>query len=168
MPATQFREIYRALNEGGVRCILIGGGAAIFHGSPRLTLDVDVVYERSRENMERIVACLAPLQPYLRGAPPGLPFQLDLQTLRNGLNFTLLTTLGALDILGEVAGGGTYDALLPHTIEVDAMGVRFRCVNLDKLIELKRAAGRPKDLEPIAELEGLRQERQMGRTDFQP
>ncbi len=73
-----------------------------------------------------------------------------------GINFTLSTDLGPLDLLGEVAGGGFYDALLNHT-----EGGRFcRCpclvVNLAKLIQLKRPAGRPKDFEAIAELERLR------------
>ena len=58
--------------------------------------------------------------------------------------------------MGEVAGGGTYKDLLPHTIETELFGIPCRCVNLTKLIELKRAAGRPKDLEAIAELEVLR------------
>jgi len=76
-----------------------------------------------------------------------------------GLNFTLSTSLGSLDLLGEVTGGGSYDALLPHSQEVEAFGHRFRVVDLATLIRLKRAAGRPKDLEPIAELEALLDER---------
>src|SRR4029079_12901369 len=102
---------------------------------------------------------LKPHRPYLRGAPPGLPFKLDLPTLRNGLNFTLITGLGDLDLLGEVVGGGTYRELLPHTLTVEAFGVKFKCVNLPTLIRLKTAAGRPKDLESIAELQALVDER---------
>ena len=105
-----------------------------------------------------ISSVLKPFSPYLRGAPPGLPFVLDVQTLRNGLNFTLTTKLGDLDLLAEVAGGGTYKQLLPHTFVVEAFGVKFRCVDLPTLIKLKRAAGRPKDLEAIAELEALLEE----------
>lgn len=159
MPATDFRRIYEMLSSAGIQFILIGGGAATLHGSPRLTLDVDVVYQRSIGNMQKLAECLAPTRPYLRGAPPGLPFKLDLSTFRHGLNFTLTTDLGSLDLLGEVVGGGTYEELLPHSSPVVALGVKLQCVNLDKLIELKRAAGRPKDAEPIAELEAIRQER---------
>ncbi|HTV39638.1 MAG TPA: hypothetical protein VMF08_03610 [Candidatus Sulfotelmatobacter sp.] len=99
--------------------------------------------------------CLKPYNPYLRGAPPGLPFKLDLQTLRNGLNFTLTTSLGDIDLLGEVVGGGTYRDLLSQTIVVEAFDVKFKCVDLPTLIKLKRAAGRPKDLESLAELQIL-------------
>ena len=157
-PPAKFREIYRLLVAAGIEFILVGGGAANLLGSARFTLDVDVVYRRQTDNMQKIVDALRPLRPYLRGAPPGLPFELDLRTLRNGLNFTFTTDLGSIDFLGEVAGGGTYEQLLPHAVEKEFYGVRLQCVTLEKLIELKRAAGRPKDLEIIAELEAIRQE----------
>jgi len=72
--------------------------AATAHGSARLTVDLDVVYRRTSENIARLVSALAPLQPYLRGAPPGLPFDWSEVTIRKGLNFTLTTKLGALDL----------------------------------------------------------------------
>ena len=78
----------------------------------------------------------------------------DETTIRNGLNFTLTSKrLGDLDLLGEVAGGGTYEQLLPFTTELTVFGHTCRCVTLERLIQLKRAAGRPKDFEAIAELE---------------
>src|SRR5262245_32003055 len=99
---TDYAALLRALGQGEVRFIVVGGAAAIVHGSARLTLDLDVVYERTTANLERTVAALAPYQPYLRGAPPGLPFVWETATLRNGLNFTLTTTIGSLDLLGEI------------------------------------------------------------------
>jgi hypothetical protein len=141
-----------------VRFIIVGGVAATLHGSARLTQDLDVVYERSPENLERLVAALADQSPYLRGAPPGLPFQWSTATLRLGLNFTLQTRLGAIDLLGEIAGGGTYEKLSPHTIEAEIFGQPCRYLDLEALIRTKRAAGRPKDLEAIAELEAMRDE----------
>lgn len=154
-----FREILPLLLANHVRFIVIGGGAAIAHGLARATYDVDVVYARDPENLQRLVAALQSLHPYLRGAPPGLPFLWDERTIRSGLNFTLTTDLGNLDLLGEVAGDGTYDKLLPYTQEMELMGVRCRFVTLEKLIQLKRAAGRAKDLETLAELQALLEER---------
>lgn len=144
------------LANGGVHFIVIGGMAAAAHGSVRATLDLDVVYDRTPDNIARLASVLAPHAPYLRGAPPGLPFVFDAATIAHGLNFTLTTDLGDFDFLGEVVGGGTYADLVTHTIEIDAFGVRCRYVDLDTLVKLKRAAGRPKDLEAIAELELLR------------
>ena len=153
--SAEFDKILPTLVQGGVEFILIGGVAAIIHGSARLTYDVDVVYARASANFKRLSETLKPFAPYLRGAPPGLPFTFDDRTIRNGLNFTLTTRLGDLDLLGEVTGGGSYQDLLPHSLEVQAFGVRFKCVDLVTLIKLKRAAGRPKDLESLAELQAL-------------
>jgi len=146
------------LADAGVDFIVVGGMAATAHGSARTTYDLDVVYSRDPGNIERIARALAPHAPYLRGAPPGLPFHMDAGTIRRGLNFTLSTRLGALDLFGEISGGGTFEALVPHTIALELSGRRIRCLSLEKLIEVKRAAGRPKDLEAVAELEALREE----------
>ena len=155
---TDFSTLLRTLGDRGVAYILVGGAAATVHGSARLTLDVDVVYQRTADNLARLVTALAPYRPRLRGAPPGLPLQWDAGTLERGLNFTLTTTLGPLDLLGEIVGGGSYEQLLPDTTAVTAFGVTCRCVTLDRLIHLKRSAGRVRDLEAIAELEALREE----------
>jgi hypothetical protein len=101
---TRFGELLRVLGVGGARFVLVGGVAATAHGSPRSTQDLDVVYRRDDENLRRIAAALCPHHPYMRGAPPGLPFRLDFETLRSGLNFTLTTDLGWIDLLGESRG----------------------------------------------------------------
>src|SRR3712207_5883210 len=144
---TQYAKLIQLLADCGVRFVLVGGSAATSHGSKRFTEDVDVVYDRSAGNLERLVEALRPHQPYLRGAPPGLPFRWDERTIHAGLNFTLTTTVGDLDLLGEVTGGGTYQELLPFTEEVTAFGITCQVVTLERLIQLKRAAGRRKDLE---------------------
>jgi predicted nucleotidyltransferase len=156
---TDFKSLLRTLGEAEVEFILIGGLAATVHGSARLTRDVDVVYRRSRENLQRLALALAPYHPYLRGAPPGLPFQWDAATIERGLNFTLTTDLGQLDVLGEIVGGGRYEDLLQHTVTAQIFGVNCRTLTLEQLIHVKRAAGRPKDLEAIAELEAILEER---------
>lgn len=156
---TDFGALIRALAAAQVRFVIVGGVAATLHGSARLTQDIDIVYDRREENLERLVAALAPLEPYLRGAPPGLPFRLDRETLANGLNFTLTTRAGDIDLLGEIAGAGGYDALLGDAVEVELLGVCCLCLDLPALIAAKTAAGRPKDLEVIAELRALLEER---------
>ncbi len=155
---TNYPAILQMLVEGGVEFILVGGAAATAHGSARLTKDVDVVYRRTGENISRLVGCLSAHKPYLRGAPPGLPFQFDVETVKHGLNFTLDTDLGPLDLLGEIAGAGTYERLFPTVKTLSAFGIAVPCIDLVSLIRTKRAAGRPKDLEAIAELEALLEE----------
>ena len=101
----------RVLGDAGVDYVIVGGVAANVHGALRTTLDLDIVYGRSPENVERLAAALAPFRPYLRGAPEGLPFVLDASTIHRGLNFTLTTTIGDLDLLGEIVGGGRFEQL---------------------------------------------------------
>ena len=156
---TDFEAVIRTLCESGVEFIIVGGLAATIHGSARLTQDIDFVYSRSSPNIERLVAAFRPHAPYLRGAPPGLPFDWNEVTIERGLNFTLTTAIGDVDLLGEIIGGGDYDALAPHCVDVDLFGYPCWCLNLPGLIRAKRAAGRPKDLEALAELEALLQER---------
>lgn len=157
---TDFRQLLTVLRQANVEFILVGGMAAVAHGSARLTQDLDIVYHRTHANMERLAAALSQYSPYLRGAPPGLPFRFDSATISRGLNFTLTTSLGDVDLLGEITAGGSYDDLLPHCISLTVYGSELKCLNLDHLIHVKRAVGRPKDLEAIAELELLRDETQ--------
>lgn len=156
----EFHELLGALIGNEVDFIVVGGAAATAHGSARLTKDLDIVYRRSDANIGQLVSALAPLEPYLRGAPLGLPFRWDVQTVQKGLNFTLITRLGALDLLGEIAGGGRYEDLQPQSVVLNLYGFDCQCLSLDQLITTKRAAGRPKDFEAIAELEALREEQE--------
>ncbi len=156
---TDFRALISLLVNGSIEFIIVGGAAATAHGSARLTEDLDIVYRRTQENVSRLVGALARFGPYPRGAPAGLPFRWDERAIWGGLNFTLITALGALDLLGEVTGGGDYDELLPHSIRLRLYGVECFCLGLEHLIHVKRAAGRPKDLETIAELEAILEER---------
>ncbi len=155
---TDFAGLLRSLCAAEVRCILIGGVAATVHGSTRLTQDLDILYARDEDNLERVVAALAGQSPYLRGAPPGLPFEWSTRTLASGLNFTLTTSMGDLDLMGEIPGGGGFYDLREGAVRIDLFGVRCMCLSVDQLLAAKRAAGRPKDLEVVAELEAIREE----------
>jgi len=160
--AADFSTIVGVLANAGVDVIVIGGLAAQAHGSARITQDTDFLYSRTRDNIERLTAALLPYQPYLRGAPPGLPFRFDARAVQQGLNFTLRTALGDIDLLGEVAGVGNYEAVLPHAVRLPVFGQEVLVIDLPWLIRAKRAAGRPKDLEAIAELEALLAEKERG------
>lgn len=156
---TDFEAVIRAFAHSGTECIIVGGLAATVHGSARLTQDVDFVYSRNPRNVDRMVAALRPHAPYPRGAPKGLPFDWSVATVERGLNFTLTTAIGDIDLLGEITGGGVYEVLLPHTIDIEIFGFTCRCLDLPGLIRTKRAAGRPKDFEALAELEALLEQR---------
>jgi hypothetical protein len=151
---TDFAELLRALSSRGVRFVIVGGTAATAHGSAGLTFDLDVVYDRAPDNLSRLFSALAPHHPYLRGAPPGLPFVWDEQTLARGLNFTLTTVLGDNR---PVRRGRRWRHLRSARPPCRRDGpLRNRLPDGGhREAALKRAAGRPKDLETIAEFEEI-------------
>jgi hypothetical protein len=158
MPPQHFpiQELLGRLLDLQVDFVIIGGVAALVHGSAYVTRDLDVCYSRSGESLERLVAALAPLHPRLRGAPSDLPLKWGPRTLRAGLNFTLDTDMGPIDLLGEVAGIGQYADAVAASELTTLFGRSCRILTLDALIRSKRAAGRPRDLEAVKELETLK------------
>ena len=157
---TDFEQLIRRLVAEGVEFIVVGGFAGAIHGATRSTQDLDIVYRQTSENVQRIVRAISPLSPYPRGAAAGLPFRFDQQTIEFGSSFALSTTLGFIDLLGDITGGGGYGQLLPFTIKVTLFGEECRCLDLPKLIQVKRAAGRAKDFDALAELEAIAEERE--------
>lgn len=150
-------RLLAGLNGAGVRYVVVGGIAAIAHGSPRLTFDVDICYDPAPANRVRLARLLVEWKAYLRGVEPGLPWVLDDQTLRDSPMLTLDTIMGELDIMDRVAGVGDFEAVLESSDKATVLGVSTRVLALEALIAAKRAAGRRKDYEALLELEALRE-----------
>ena len=150
-----YRDNLSALVRQNVRFVVIGGVAMALHGSDHNTTDLDICYARDPANLEALVAALAPTHPGLRGAPVGLPFLWDARTLRNGLNFTLSTDFGSLDLMGEPAGVDSFDGLWNRATVFDIGGLVVRIASIGDLIAMKQAAGRPKDLNHVLELKAI-------------
>jgi hypothetical protein len=145
----------RLLAEYQVNCVVVRGVAAWANGSSQATFDVDVCYARDASNLTRLIHALQSVKATLRGAPKDIPFILDEETLRRGLNFTFETDVGDIDLLGEVKGVGTYADCLENSEGVELFGSPFQVISLGKLIDAKRAAGRMKDLMALPELEAI-------------
>ena len=151
----------RVLNEEGVRYVVIGGFAGNVRGAPLNTNDLDICYERSRGNMERLVKALRRLDAKLRtaGVEEDLPFDLHWRTIEAGGSFTFTTSAGEIDVLALPSGTSGYADLsvkaegfeLAHDLVVDV-------VSLDDLMRMKEASGRRKDRNHLEVLEALRQE----------
>jgi hypothetical protein len=160
------RRLLETLVRHDVDFVLIGGMAGRAHGSAYVTLDLDVAYERSRANLERLAEALHELGATLRGAPPDLPFVLDAKTLENGANFTFDTRCGPLDILSDPAGAPPYASLREGAgTPLDVEGVSIRVASLDHLIAMKEAVGRPKDLLMASEYRVISDELRRPRED---
>jgi hypothetical protein len=148
----------RTLTRHEVRFVVIGGLGARLYGSPSVTNDTDVCYERSPANLERLAAALRQLHAELRGADRNVPFQLDGTTLVAGDHFTFTTDAGNLDILGRPAGVAGFDALEREATVFRFDGLAVPVASIEDLISMKRAAGRPKDLIEVEVLGALRDE----------
>jgi hypothetical protein len=151
----QFESAVQLLCDAGVDFVVIGGVAATFHGSVRVTYDLDIYYSRVSSNVRRLVAALAPSHPRPRGFAEDLAFIWDEATLRNSAILTLRTDLGEIDLLAEVAGLGSYSEVKSHSLIVNAFDRQISTLDLRSLIVAKRAAGREKDLSALPELESL-------------
>jgi hypothetical protein len=151
-------RIFRELVNQGVQFVVIGGIGAAALGSPSLTDDLDICYERSQENLERLSRVLLRIGAKLRGAPPDLPFTPDARTLAAGDHFTFVTDAGDFDCMGTPSGSRGYADLAERAVSIDMDGVEVLVASVDDLIRMKQAAGRPKDLIEVEVLGALRDE----------
>lgn len=148
------------LAQQQIECVIIGGVAATAYGASYITHDLDVCYARNPANLEKLAKALHDIHARLRGAPEGLPFQLDARTLRQGLNFTFQTDIGSVDLLGEVLGVGGYQDARSDAQIHQLFGHSFLVLSLPRLIAAKRAAGRIKDQLVLPELEAILESQQ--------
>jgi len=159
-----FRAILSALAADEVRFVLVGGVAGELQGVPIHTFDVDIVHARDAENCARLSHVLRALDArYRQHKTKRLePQEKDLALLGHHL---LLTAHGPLDVLGSVAGGRTYEDLVPHSVWLElGDGLRVAVLELETLIEIKEAAGRAKDRATLPEYRAtLAERRKLGR-----
>lgn len=152
-------EVARLLSQAGVDFVIVGGIAIRSHGGNYVTEDLDICYARNRDNLKKLADVLTPLEPRPRGKEfdKGLPFVFDWTTLQHGTNFMFTTSMGDVDLLGEVKGIGIYNDLIEHSIIVDLDGFSTHILSIPALILAKEAAGREKDQPGLKVLYALRE-----------
>ena len=137
-------ELLRRLSDAGVEFIVVGGAAAVLHGAPITTEDVDIVHRRTAANVARLKAVLDDLKAHVRElANRKLP--VSEAALAGEGHILLNTALGPLDCLGTIVDGWGFEELLSHSQTVSDEGIEFRVVDLPMLIEIKTKTGRAKD-----------------------
>lgn len=148
--------LLRELVARGVDFVVIGGVAMVNHGSARLTRDLDIVYAVDGANLEALGEAMVGLEARLRGIDGEVPFVPDARTLRQTSILMLDTPLGWIDLLVAPAGAPAYAQLRARADRITMDGIAILIASLDDLESMKRAAGRPKDLLDLEEIEVIR------------
>ena len=148
-------RLLRALVDGRVDFVVIGGVAAVLHGSARNTFDLDICFAGDPDNLEALGSTLVGLRAKLRGVREPVAFVPDAASLKRVDVLTLTTDAGDLDVLRVPSGAPRYDILRTHADRYDVGGFEVRVASVEDLIAMKSAAGRPKDLSDIEELEAI-------------
>jgi predicted nucleotidyltransferase len=149
-------EILRRFTARGVDFVVIGGIAAVLHGSPSTTYDLDVCYATDPGNLAALAEVLSELDVHLRGIDDEVPFSPDGETLRRVELLTLATRFGELDLLSNPVGSPGYEMLRRRAERFDLGGFSVLVASIDDLIAMKIAAGRSKDLAAAEELEAIK------------
>jgi hypothetical protein len=146
MARSDFLTALRALAGGGVKFVVVGGIAAVLHGAPVTTFDLDIVPARDEENVANLLRVLDGLGAVYRGQTKR---QLKPTTshLSSPGHHNLITSCGPLDVLGTIGAGLSYEDLLPHAMGMDlGEGLRVPVLGLEKIIALKEELGLDKDI----------------------
>lgn len=145
-------KMITTLAQAQVEFVIVGGASAVLQGASITTRDLDLCYRRTPDNIARLAAALAPLQPRMRGFPNDLQFVFDERALLLGSNFTLEIGEDSLDLLGDMSAIGGYEEIIGQAEEFVLAGFQVKVLSLSQLIATKEAAGRPKDLLVLPEL----------------
>ena len=148
-------ELLRALVAEQVDFVVVGGLAAVVHGSAAITRDLDITYATDEDNLERLGRAMVILGARLRGVTDDVPFVPDGRTLRRTRILTLATPDGSIDLLAQPDGSPSYVRLKERAWRAELAGVEVGVASLEDLIAMKKAAGRPKDLIAVEELEAI-------------
>jgi hypothetical protein len=162
-------RILEVLHRNKVAYILIGGLAAVYHGSPFPTEDADITPERNRRNLDKLATALRELNARVRtdSEPGGLPFRCDSEALAAAETWNLTTDAGDLDVSFQPSGTRGYRDLRRDAAQVELYGVSVRIASLGDVIRSKQAANRPKDQRTLPTLREMLAQRRGGQTDAQ-
>lgn len=144
-------RILRALTEHEVDYVLVGGLAVQTHGHVRTTIDVDIFPKPDRDNLARLATALNALGARVLN-PDSEGVAIDAATLPRATLWQFSTRHGAIDVLHDAPGAPAYTQLRERALVVQLDDLKVPVVGRDDLIGMKRASGRPTDLEDVAAL----------------
>lgn len=160
----QLSQILERLNRAHVEYVVVGGLAAVFHGVPLVTRDIDICLPLTKENLVRLETAVADLHPVHRQTPQRLPFSVGADYPRGLKNIYLGTDWGVLDCLGEIKGVGDFTAVVRRSVPVELPIGPCLILDLDALIDAKSALDRTQDKLALLHLKQIQQRNKSGRS----
>jgi hypothetical protein len=153
MPLSEpkYHEILLRLADASVEAIVVGMAAAVIQGAPTMTWDIDIVHRRTTDNVERLLSVLKDIDAVARGDSRRI--RPNASHLIGPGHILLETRFGDFDCLGAIDGARSYEDLVDVSAVIDLDGRPLRVIRLDELLQIKKRAGRPKDLAGIPYIE---------------
>ncbi|MBT4821022.1 MAG: nucleotidyltransferase [Lentisphaerae bacterium] len=155
--ALSLEVLLRKLVQADVDFVIVGGYAAVFHGSTMVTQDLHICCDFSTANLTRLGEALRDLQPVHRMTPQRIPLEVTPTFCRGLRNLYLSTSCGQIDCLSEVKGLGDFSEVSAVSQPAKLPWGTCRVLSLEALIKAKRAMGRPRDQEAVLQLESIRE-----------
>ena len=156
-PATADLEaLIRELVSAGIEFIIVGGAAAVIHGAPVTTQDLDIVPKLDPMGLERLLEVLTKLDTRFRPVRPDRDIAPAREHFAASGQLNLITSLGPLDVLCRLHDARGYDELLPRSRVIEDAGLAIRVIDLDALIEIKQSTGRARDAMVVPVLVAIR------------
>lgn len=150
-------QLLQRLSDADVDFVVVGGFAALIHGSTLVTRDLDVCAVLSHEDVAKLREALRDLNPTHRLTPQRLSFLTNPDSGVPVQNLYLETEIGTVDVLSSVLGVGDFQRVRAGSVEIEVFGRRCRVISVDDLIRAKEAMGREKDLLAVKELRAIRE-----------
>ena len=150
-------RLLQRLCDAEIEFVIVGGFAAMLHGSSLLTRDLDVCAVLTRESVAKLREILRDLHPAHRLTTQNLSFLDNPDPDVDVMNLYLRTDFGPVDFLGSIAGVGDFASVRANAIEVELFGRRCHVMSLDDLIRAKEAIGRDKDVQAVIQLRAIRE-----------
>jgi len=152
---SDFTDLLKILSKGKVDFVIVGGYAGIVYGSTVVTEDIDICCDFSVENLLRLQKALAKVHPVHRMTPKKIKLNLTKENCGQFKNLYLDTDIGQLDCLNSISGVGDFKQVKKASVPIEVEGTKLRVLNIDALIESKKAMKRNSDMQAITQLEAM-------------
>lgn len=152
-----YQKLIKRLVRNNVRFVIVGGFAAVLHGSSVMTEDLDLCASFREDNVINLLQAFKDIHPEHRLIGKTRPITESAKQLSACSNIYLKTDLGYIDVLSQLPGIGTYEEIIPHTILISLFDMDCRVLDIDTLKKAKKLMKRPKDKETILQLDAIKE-----------